>query len=169
MDAGLGVSKLQWQAYKGRRKYPKRQSTSLAPVEMPRSRRPFFDDTTHFLSCSSAPAASKRDSAAENMWAGPNFDVLASQRVREEDRRDNDPTNFATCTRGVSARRLALRSALETSVQKKTSRKDHWQNLQATDVEEGRYVFILFFILLFLFLIAMQGYGASLCSGVHLI
>jgi hypothetical protein len=103
------------------------------------------------------------------MWAGPNFDVLASQRVREEDRRDNDPTNFATCTRGVSARRLALRSALETSVQKITSRKDHWQNLQATDVEEGRYVFILFFILLFLFLIAMQGYGASLCSGVHLI
>jgi hypothetical protein len=82
------------------------------------------------------------------MWAGPNFDVLASQRVREEDRRDNDPTNFATCTRGVSARRLALRSTLETSVEKIINRKDHCQKLQATDAEEGRFLFILFFTLL---------------------
>ena len=164
MDAGLGVSKLQWQAYK-RRKYPKRQSTSLAPVEMPRG-----GDGFSMIQHTSSPVPPPQQ-PAENMWAGPNFDVLASQRVLEEDRRDNDPANFATCTRGVSARRLALRSTLETIVQKTIYRKDHWQNLQATHAEEGRYLFILFFILLLLLIAiaGMQGYGASLCSGVHLI
>jgi hypothetical protein len=92
-DAGLGVSKRKWQAYKGGRKSPERMpflshasipdvsslTQSVSAESTSRWRTRVLDDATLFLSSSSAPAASKRDNAAETMWAGPEFDVFASQ------------------------------------------------------------------------------------------